>query len=300
MSFESALRAAGFQLREVVADGRWRRCATGDKPYRRNGAYVLYPDGRGYFRNWALDDGVNAWTSNVATQARPIDLARVAHQRERERQYRLQAIRAARAYWQAAQPMHRPHPYIERKGLTQLGCAGLRQHDGSIVVPVWHDDRIISVQTISPDGEKRFWPGAPVKSGALMLKRSKAGITVFVEGLATGLAVFQSVRTATVAVCFDAGNLLPVVQRLRPAGMLCIAADNDHGTQARCGVNPGIAKAKDAAALVGAGVAWPTGIEGTDFADLLREVGQRGARRIEREIVNAARYVADTAGSAKR
>jgi putative DNA primase/helicase len=93
-------------------------------------------------------------------------------------------------------------------------------------------------------------------------------------------------------VCFDAGNLLPVVQRLKPTGMVCFAADNDHGTQAKGRGNPGIEKATNAAELIGAGVAWPKGIEGTDWADALKEWGQPGARRIEREIQAGARYVA--------
>lgn len=70
-----------------------------------------------------------------------------------------------------------------------------------------------------------------------------------------------------------------------------ICADNDHGTEAKRGTNPGREKAANAAELIGAGVAWPEGIEGTDFADALLEFGQGGHKRIERQILAKARYV---------
>lgn len=294
MNFEQAMRSSGLRPRDVIADGKWRRCATEDKPKKRNGAYVLHADGRGFWKNWATDTELNSWRDEKAT-IRPVDEARLQAQRDRERTYRIQAMRSARAFWNSAKPLTRVHPYIERKGLTPLGCAGLRTHDGLLVVPVWFGDWIISVQTIHPDGTKRFWPGAPVKAGAYTLARKGAAVTVLVEGLATGLAVFQAVRMASVIVCFDAGNLLPVVQRIRPAGSVCIAADNDHKTEVRTGINPGLQKARNAAELIGCGVAYPKGIEGSDWADFALEHGEGASRRIEREILAGARYVtADT------
>lgn len=125
------------------------------------------------------------------------------------------------------------------------------------MVPVWHGDWLISVQTIGLDGVKRFWPGAPVKGGCVVLDRPRAAVTVLCEGLATGLALFQSMRQARVVVAFDAGNLLPVVDRLKPTGSVVIAADNDHATLAKRGFNPGLDKARNAAELIGCGVAYP-------------------------------------------
>ena len=292
MTFDQAMRLAGLRPREIKADGVWRRCATEDKPQKRNGAYVLHPDGRGYFKNWAVDQELNAWRDDTATRSAPIDPAKLQAERDRARAARIAGMRSARAMWQRARPLNRPHPYVERKGLSPLGCAGLRQHDGLLVVPVWHGEWVISVQTISAAGEKRFWPGAPVKAGCYVMDRPHAAVTVLVEGLATGLAVFQAVRQARVVVAFDAGNLLPVVDRLRPTGSVVIAADNDHGTQARRGFNPGLDKARNAAELIGCGVAYPQGIEGSDFADYLKEMGEGAHRKAERLILAGARYVA--------
>lgn len=291
--FRSILMSAGLRPREVVADGRWRRCATDDKPTKRNGAYRLDFDGlRGWWRNWATDDGLNYWASTTGAQFKPADEAKLKAQRERERAGRMQAIRSARAFWNGARPCSRLHPYLGDKGLSALGTAGLREAEGLLVIPVLWRGHVMSVQTIHPLGAKRFWPGAPVKAGCHVIDRPRAALTVLCEGLATGLAIYQAMRHARVVVAFDAGNLLPVVQELKPSGSVCIAADNDWGTQAKRGFNPGREKAANAAELIGAGVAWPEGIEGTDWADAAKEWGQFAGKRIEREIQAGARFVA--------
>ena len=59
-----------------------------------------------------------------------------------------------------------------------------------------------------------------------------------------------------VAVAFDAGNLLPVAQSLRakfPHIEITLCADNDLNTPG----NPGLTKAREAAAAVGALLAVP-------------------------------------------
>lgn len=300
MSFENAIRAAGLHPRDVVADGKIRRCATESKPGKRNGWYVLHPDGHGAWGDWTSGTGaaLGTWKDeSAATQAiSPAVLERQRQQRECERTDRIKAMRSAREFWRRASPFVGLHPYLARKGLSPLGCSSLRVYLDKLVVPVWHGDWLISVQTITEDGEKRFWPGAPVKAGCFVMDRPRAAVTVFVEGLATGLAVFQSVHQARVVVCFDAGNLLPVVQRLQPTGSVCIGADNDHKTMAKRGMNPGIEKAANAADLIGCGVAYPEGIEGSDWADAMVQWGARAGKRIEREILAKAKYVMGVGG----
>lgn len=290
MRFEQALVVAGLIPREVVPDGKWRRCATQDKPRKRNGAYKLALDGSvGWWRNWALDDGPQAWRND--REIRPVDDSRLRAARDRERKQRIEAMRSARAFWNACLPMKRLHPYLERKRLSALGCAGLRVHRDLLVIPVWHGDWVVSVQTINEEGQKRFWPGAPVKAGSYVIERKSAAVTAICEGFATGLAVYQSVKQARVVVAFDAGNLLPATQRLKPSGSVVICADNDHDTQQRIGSNPGLEKARNVAELIGCGVAYPSGIDGTDWADALMEWGDAPQRKVERQILAQARYV---------
>ena len=294
-SFEQSLRIAGLMPRDIVADGKIRRCASELSPRKRNGWYVLHPDGHGIWGDWTTGSGqaLGTWKDDNATSqaVSPEVIAKMQAQRENERAYRIQSVRSARAFWHKCQPLSLPHPYVQNKGLEPLGCAGVRTHDGLLVIPVMLGDSLISIQTIDAKGEKRFWPGAPVKAGCFVMARARSSVTVFVEGFATGLAVFQSVRNASVIVCFDAGNLTPVVSRIRPSGSVVIAADNDYKTMVKRGMNPGIEKATSAAELIGAGVAYPQGIEGTDYADMLKEIGEGAHRKIERAILAKAKYV---------
>lgn len=273
MRFEDAMSLAGLiPPSHIVQNDRWHRCATEEKPRKRNGAYRLALDGRvGWFRDWANPAGVQTWRAEDDYKPAPIDHEAVRRRRQAERQQRIDAMRAARQFWNAAPPMRNLHPYLARKQLAALGCAGLRVANGLLVVPVWHGEWVVSVQTINEAGEKRFWKDAPVKAGCYVIERKGAALTVFVEGLATGLAVFQAMRSARVVVCFDAGNLVPVVERIKPTGAVVIAADNDHETEARRGINPGITKAREAAKVIGCGVAYPEGIKGSDWADALIE-----------------------------
>lgn len=291
--FEAALFASGLRPKVVVDDGKWRRCATDDKPKHRNGVYVLHPDGRGYFKNYALDAGYSSWRDDSTDRAatRHIDHARIKAARDRERAYRLQAIKSANQYWAESRPLSRLHPYLAAKGLSPLGCRDLRENDGWLVVPVLNRGHLVSVQSIAPDGQKSFWAGAPVKGGSFVIDRPGAALTAIVEGLATGLAVFQSVKHARVIVGFDAGNMGPAVENLKLSGSVVICADNDHKTAVKRGINPGLKAAQELAERIGCGLTYPSGIEGTDFDDYLREVGQGAAKRIERQVIGAARYV---------
>ena len=293
MQFLDFCQAHGVIIDTMPPLGIWRRYKTVDKQGKRNGA-VKWMGDHGFVQNHATMTEVGIWRGDDAEQVRmptAADLAAIERRRQQERAQRLRSIEGARAHWARCAPQHGLHPYLERKGLSAVGTQALRVWGDALVVPVWWKGRIISLQSITPDGQKRFWPGAPVKAGALVLERPRAALTAVCEGLATGLAIFQSVRNARVIVAFDAGNLSPVVDTTRPTGSVVICADNDHGTEARRGFNPGREKAANAADLIGAGVAWPEEIEGTDWADALAEWGVSAHRRIERQIQAKARYV---------
>ena len=294
VSFEAALLADGLRPREVIADGRIHRCVTESKPGHRNGWYVLHPDGHGAWGDWASGGGLalGTWRAEVSRSIEQAGaVAALSRQRDRDRTERVAAMARARQLFANAAPLQGSPKYLAHKGLTMEGCTGLRTWGGQLVVPVRLDHALISVQTISDDGEKRFFRGAPVKGGAYVLTRPRSALTAFVEGLATGLAVYQCVPHCSVVVCFDAGNLAPVIQRMRPSGSVVIAADNDWRTQARRGVNPGLDKARAAAALVGCGVAWPESIEGSDWCDAMSQWGEGAPRRIARLILAKAVYV---------
>jgi putative DNA primase/helicase len=313
--FTTAMRGSGLRPRDVVPDGRWRRCSTDSHPKKKNAAYMLDIGGRrGVWIDFASGHGAVSWASDREHKPDPVRDARIQAAMERkradDRAKRIRGIQAARDLWRCGAE-YSGHAYLHRKGLSAVGTHQLRMWRGPVrmdisktdkpdyqdvldtwlLVPLYWRGRLVNVQRISTTGVKMQMAGAPQSGAMLELGRPRAAVTCIVEGLATGLAVYQSVRTARVLVAFFADNLLPVVREAKPTGNVIFCADNDHATLKRRGFNPGIEKATNAAELVGAGVAWPEDIEGSDFADMLIEHGEGAAKRMERLILGRSQYV---------
>ena len=162
--------------------------------------------------------------------------------------------------------------------------------DGWLWVPAWKGQSLMSLQKISPTGEKRYWPNAPIGGAYHLLERQNATITVLCEGLATGLAVFAACPAARVYVCFDAGNMARVQIPLR--GLAVVAADNDLATFDRLGRNPGLDAARAVSERTGCGIAAPEGIVGTDWCDFRMEkradaMARRGRFQSEGQVLKA-------------
>ena len=278
MQFKMAMEEYGLLPKFVNDNGRWNRCATTDKPSKRNGAYIF--DGEsGSFINLATMSQHVFWRSDKPLSAEDkAKYARDCKARDlREKQAKERAIKGVREYFAGLEPLRGAHPYLtELKGLTMVGCAGVRRDGGLMVIPAWRDGQLMTVQTIAPDGAKRFRSGCPKQGAYFVIDRKGATITAFVEGFATGLAVFQSVPNARVVVCFDAGNLVEVAGSFKTRGLALICADNDHSSL----INKGVESGQKAAALLRCGLVYPMGILGSDFDDALREWGASGASRI--------------------
>lgn len=317
MTFAEFVADAGLRPRQILPDGTWRRCPTESHPRKRNGAYCLAPDGRiGWVQDWSVDTSPRTWrpdgaaTPGTAREAISAAEIRRRHQEDQARQQR--AMVAARAAYDDAAPLIGGHPYLDAHGLDMAGCRGLRVDAvGWLVVPMRRAGAVVSVQRIAPDGDKRFWPGAPTGGAGYAIQRPGAPVTILCEGLATGLSLYAAVPAATVVVAFNAGNLPRIAAALTRRGLMAVAADNDHETETRIGRNPGVDYAREAAAVLGCDVAIPTGIRGTDWCDYVQERlaaalepvhGRRtpsegAARRavhaeINAAVMRAARYVA--------
>jgi putative DNA primase/helicase len=294
MDFRKAMTSTGLIPRDIVADGRWYRCATSDKPRKRNGCYMLRTCGtRGYFKNYATDADWNEWRAD-----KPLTLAQrkqadrdLEEARQREIARRFQAVKDMRAYWDSLKALREYHPYIENKGLSMMGCSGLRVDGDLLVIPAMQNGKLMTLQTITPEGEKKYRAGCSIKGSTYRLDRKSSSLTCLVEGFATGLAIFQSVPQASVIVCFDASNLVHVASEINVRGMTVVCADNDWETEKRTGINTGIQKGRAAADALKCGVAYPSGIEGSDWADALLEWGSQGVHKIRMEIMRNARPV---------
>src|SRR5690606_38806409 len=139
---------------------------------------MLAEDGRFvWYRDWARDAEPILWRADgKVAQSLPPPYAGEADRRVRADLARKRAASAeARVLREFCTPLRFSHPYLESHGLDMTGCGGLRVDNvGWLVVPAYRGAEFSSVQRIAPDGQKRFWPGAPVKGVSYLIDRSGA------------------------------------------------------------------------------------------------------------------------------
>lgn len=291
MTFHDFLISIGLIPRDI-SHGKWIRCSTVSHPRKKNGSYKLSDDGRiGWAQDFAIHESPLTWRADGDVDYK-VDMTAINARRNEERRKAIQATHEARAYWMQCKPLRNGHPYLDNKKLTMRGCDQLRAStDGLLVVPIMIDNNIMSLQRINSEGEKRFWYGASAKGGYYEIGSKTASVTILCEGLATGLAIYQSVPNCRVIVAFNCGNMPTVANKLKLSGLCVVAADNDFLTEEKIGTNPGIKSGTEAAEIIGCGVAWPTGIAGSDYADMLLEFGESGAGKVKLSIMRGAKFI---------
>jgi putative DNA primase/helicase len=275
--FQAAIVAAGLiPPYEIIADGGIHRFSSSGKVDDDAGWYVLHVDGMaaGVFGCWRTGEKWN-WCSTTNSTMTQAD--RIAHQdrlqslkelrdSEQAQRHASAAVMAASSF-DAATPCT-SHPYLTTKGVRAYG---IRQAGDGLLIPLCNPPGVMhSLQTITPDGAKRFQAGGRV-SGCFHAIHGPAGVLLICEGYATGASLHEATGYA-VAVAFNAGNLETVALDLRvqfPDVKMVIAADDDHQTEG----NPGMTKARSAAAAVGGYLAVPDfgadrPAKATDFNDL--------------------------------
>lgn len=155
--------------------------------------------------------------------------------------------------------------YLNRK---QVKGFGVRFCAGKLVVPVYNNGQLVSLQWIQPDGDKLFMTGTPKKGAYFYIgKRRDKGIIAIAEGYATAASIHMATGW-TVFVAFDAGNLEAVaiqVKKTYPTANIKICADKDRSSV-------GEVKANQAAKAISAEIIMPVfeaaDTESTDFNDV--------------------------------
>jgi putative DNA primase/helicase len=296
-AFRDAILAAGLVPPEFIEpDGRIHRFSASGCRGDDAGWYVFRVDAvaAGAYGDWRT--GIQGkwcsagWRSLTAAECDALRakavVARTEWQSELARQ-RERARHLAADLWARAEPAAPSHEYLRAKGIRPHG---LRESCGRLLVPVRDaDGHLHSIQSIGPEGDKRFLRGGRVDSCYFGLGRLRDVICV-AEGIATGISIHE-VSTCAVAVAFSAGNLVQVATALRhkyPTVTIVICADDDFRTAG----NPGVTKAMEAARTVAGLVAVPDfGVDrperASDFNDML---ALRGAAAV-RECLRRARAV---------
>ncbi len=265
-SAQDCILEHGFHLPNTpITTGKVIRFSTGDTPdsdVNGWGYFNINPDGS-YFGKIGDHVTKQEYTffqgnqkSLTQKERKEIDAAIKKEQAKREAK-QAQAIKEVRQMLSRAQPADRKHPYLAKK---QVRPYGLLQINNALIVPMQDIyGNIMSAQTITPDGKKKFYPGCPIKGGSFIIGDITPGcIIAIVEGFATG-ATIHKILGIPVVVAFSSGNLLAVAQQLKekhPDNDRVLFADNDLETaeKTKTGKNPGKEAAEEAARLTGARV----------------------------------------------
>ena len=297
------LQAGGLNpATPLVIDKRTRCEAEGDKAPEKTGWYILYEhlagDGRtiycGAFGDWRSGEK-GSWQKikpkggRLSAEDRAVMKAKAEEGQRRaaeaeQRKHRTAARRAAGMWKHLDAKGH--CQYLDDKRVEGYGLRYKRK-SGTALVPMrnvktWE---IVGLQVLYPEVQaetgrnKTYWPYGLEKEGAVHLigPEPEPGDTILIcEGYATGASLHMATQLTT-AVCFDAGNLLPVAEGLRiryPGRQLVFCADDDwktviHGNP----FNTGRVKADNASRIVGGQLVLPVFDEGredkwTDFNDL--------------------------------
>jgi putative DNA primase/helicase len=179
------------------------------------------------------------------------------------------------------------HPYLIRKGITDP--KNIHQDKNTLLIPMKsaeEEDTFLSLQTITPTGEKRFAAGTTVHAARTTIgirAFKKRQILYITEGWATGWSINQATNDA-VMVAFYKDNLEPVAVAMRkkyPRATIIIASDNDKWKEP--GKNPGVTAAKKAAEAAECQLAIPhfdpkDSGKPTDYNDLHLLEGEKAVR----------------------
>ncbi|MCG7898376.1 MAG: AAA family ATPase [Candidatus Thiodiazotropha weberae] len=281
--FESAMRETGIEPPEnLIADGELHRFSSNGRPSDSAGYYILHGDGipAGHFGCWRT--GISQdWRADTGQAFSPEEKREYAQRMERIREKRAaedqkrkaQARQNAEEKWTNAKPETGAHKYLLNKGVSGHG---LRSDGYNLLVPMRDAKGTLhSIQTIDPNGSKKFLSGGRVKGCYYPIGKPNGALCI-AEGFATGASIHETTGKA-VAVAFNSGNLKPVAEALRkklPNIKLILCADDDVNTEG----NPGITKATEAAKAVGGVVVVPDFGENrpecaTDFNDLHQHRG---------------------------
>jgi putative DNA primase/helicase len=305
--FRLAIAAAGLQAPDSInPGGAIHRFNTSGRRGDDSGWYMLHTDGipAGAFGCWR--------TGLQSTWCAKSDTAMTHAEREAHRQ-RIKAMKVQReadvterhevAAVQAAQRLAAAapctqHAYTNTKGVK---CHDLKVDAAGVLIVPMRDTAgtLHSLQTIAPDGDKRFMTGGRVK-GCYHSIGKPAGVLVICEGYATGASIHECTDHA-VAVAFNAGNMAPVATALHskyPGLKIIIAADDDHLTDG----NPGVDKATAAAQAVGGLLAVPSfpagrGDKDTDFNDLHQLAGADAVKACIDNAIKSIAFSGDNEGA---
>lgn len=277
MRFEDFARQHGLILSNLQLD-RWIPTPTEDHPRSSNGRYKFLGN-VGWVQNWATMDKPATWFAEGHT----IDSPQIQKSIDESRKRAMESSERAskKAGWILHQTELKTHPYLVSKGFPEeLGNVWHKDGKDILVIPMRIDSRLVGVQLIDDEGQKKFLHGQTTK-GASFCMNAK-GIPIFCEGYATALSIRECMKSCgikySIYVCFSASNMKHIA---RTIGEGFIVADNDPN---HIGEN----SAKETGKPY-----WLSETVGEDFNDYHRRVGNfRASQNLKKVLLNSGVRIA--------
>src|SRR5690554_1584156 len=216
---------------------------------------------------WQPKEEIEVLNDPAKYQARKDEIIRERElQRQESQKAQYNAAKEARALWNEAKPANPNHPYLINK---KIWAHNLKEHNGNLLIPLYYQRKLVNIQLIKPNGEKRFIKGGLVKGAYTFIGSPDQYNWLYIaEGFATGATIHQ--RTNHGVICaISAHNLPNIAKQVRaayPYKHIIIAGDNDSHLKA----NVGVEQATKAAIIAQAEIMtpnFPQGYDGSDWND---------------------------------
>jgi phage/plasmid primase-like uncharacterized protein len=245
-AFTNALADFGIAPREsIVFDTFIRFHVEGDSKGSKNAFYILHSNGlpaghfgcnkRGIAENWCIKNANELTDIERAEFHAQMATAKATREKSDAEKHHAARIDAEKRITTATTPASdNPHQYLINKNVQGYGV--LIEGENLLIPARDVNGKPWTVQTISPNGDKRFQAGGKKQGnfhliGKEIEKNGFNQLIVLVEGYATGATAYDTLnKKYPVAVCFDSGNLEPVALALRekyPRLKILIVGDND-------------------------------------------------------------------------
>ena len=248
----------------LKADGELHRYTVeGDSVSTKNGAYRIHTDGvpAWYLCDWKRDIETTGKfdASGLSGSDREAYIARINDKtymeqvrirREtleyEERKKKREATKKAKELYEQAAPATPEHEYLKRKKVTNISDFRL-DADGSVLIPLYDAEtrEFKSLQRIFSNGDKRFAKDTSIAGACYTFEPEKANerLHIICEGIATGESIYRLTgRKWRVTCAMNCNNMDSVAKGIKsryPQADILIGADNDLGTYAKTGNNPG-------------------------------------------------------------
>jgi phage/plasmid primase-like uncharacterized protein len=257
--FYSALTGAGYKPDGQIILGRVVRIADPvDKPHKKTGWYFYneiefsgYILGIGSWGSWRDGEKVT-WSSKAQSALsfeegvkyrEELERARLAREIEQSKIHDEAAAGAAELYNSISQAPNN-HPYLARKGIKAPD--GVRLDGDRLIIPILNEGmRIISTQSIGPDGFKKNRTGGKMKGGFFPISGSPDRVCIC-EGMATGASISEATG-ATVFCAMSASNIYEVTgaaKRKYQNAEIVICADDNSANKINTGLNAALQAAE--------------------------------------------------------